>query len=158
MTRLAHLARRFFGTLRRRPLRPAQQAEAAGLLHPEERKLFWGQGPADQRHALKCARAVLARAPGRFDLARAALLHDVGKGMVRLGVVGRVLATGLSLLRLPTPGRFGAYLAHGQSGADQLAAAGAEPLVVAYTRHHHESRPPAVPAEDWELLAAADRA
>ncbi|HSQ37266.1 MAG TPA: hypothetical protein VLS92_05165 [Acidimicrobiia bacterium] len=158
MTRLAHLARRFFGTLRRRPLRPAQQAEAAGLLHPEERKLFWGQGPADQRHALRCARAVLARAPGRFDLARAALLHDVGKGIVRLGVAGRVLATGLSLLRLPTPGRLGAYLEHGRSGADRLAAAGAEPLVVAYTRHHHDGRPAAVPAQDWELLAAADRA
>ena len=32
MGRLAHLARRFFGALRGRPLTPVEQAEAAGLL------------------------------------------------------------------------------------------------------------------------------
>jgi len=158
MGRLAHLARRFLGHLHRRPLGPAEQAEAASLLRPKERPLFWGQGPADQRHALQCTRAVLAAAPGRTDLARAALLHDVGKARARLGVVGRVLATGLPLLHLPTPGRLGAYRAHAASGAEELATAGAEPLVVAYARHHHEARPPAVPVDDWELLSAADRA
>ena len=158
MRQLLHLARRFFGVLRLRPLLPAEQTEAARLLRPEERALFWRQAAADQRHALECARAVLERAPGRLDLARAAVLHDVGKGTVRLGAGGRVLATGLSLLHLPTPGRLGAYLAHGPRGANELAAAGAEPLVVAYARHHHGARPPAVPAEDWDLLEAADRA
>jgi len=28
---------------------------------------------------------------------------------------------------------------------------------VAYARHHHGARPPAVPAEAWEALTAADR-
>jgi len=158
MRHLSHLARRAFGALCLRPLQPGEQAEAARLLRPEERRLFWGQAAADQRHALGCARVVLERAPGRPDLARAALLHDVGKGMVRLGVGGRVLATGLSLLHLPTPGRLGAYLAHGCRGAHELARARAEPLVVAYARHHHAARPPAVSAEDWDLLEAADRA
>jgi len=157
MGRLAHLARRFFGALRGRPLTPVEQAEAAGLLRPDEQGLFWAQQPADQRHALESVRAVLERAPGRRDLARAALLHDVGKGLVALGIIGRVLATGLSLLHLPARGRFAAYLGHAKSGADHLAAAGAEALVVAYARHHHDARPPAVPAEAWELLTAADR-
>jgi hypothetical protein len=158
MGRLSHLTRRFFRGLRRRPLRPAEQAEASRLLRPEERKLFWEQATPDQRHALECARALLERAPGRYDLARAALLHDVGKGTVWLGIPGRVLATGLSLLHLPTPGPLGIYLTHGPRGAEELAGLGAEPLVVAYARHHHAARPPAVSAEDWDLLKAADRA
>lgn len=157
MGRLAHLARRFFGALRGRPLRPLEQAEVAGLLRPDEQALFWGQQSADQRHALQAVRAVLERAPGRHDLARAALLHDVGKALAGLGILGRVVATGLSLLHYPVSGRFAAYLGHGGSGADRLAAAGAEPLVVAYARHHHDARPPSVPAEAWDLLTAADR-
>ena len=92
MGRLVHLARRFFGALRGHPLTPVEQAEVAGLLRPDERALFWGQQSADQRHELQAARAVLERAPGRHDLARAALLHDVGKGLVGLGIVGRVVA------------------------------------------------------------------
>ena len=158
MGHLLHLARRFLGGLRPRRLAPAEQAEAAALLRPGEARLFWGQPPGDQRHALAGARAVLARAPGRPDLARAALLHDVGKAAARLGVPGRVLATSLSLLRLPAPGRLADYLAHPARGADALQAAGADPLVVAYARHHHCRRPPDIPTGDWELLARADRA
>jgi hypothetical protein len=82
----------------------------------------------------------------------------VGKGAARLGITGRVLASGLSLLHLPTPGRLGVYVAHGTRGADELAALGAEPLVVTYARHHHTARPPTVPPEDWDVLRAADRA
>ncbi len=118
MGHLVHLARRFFGAMGPRRLTPAEQAEAAALLRPGEVRLFWGQPPGDQRHAFASARAVLARAPGRPDLARAALLHDVGKAAARLGVPGRVLATSLSLLRLPAPGRLGDYLAHPARGAD----------------------------------------
>jgi len=157
VTHLLHLARRFLGVIRSRPLRPLEQAQAAALLLPGERSLFWRQSPADQRHAHDCARRVTALAPGRRDLARAALLHDVGKGAVPLPVPGRVLAGVLPLLHLPTPGRLGAYVAHGPRGADALQAAGAETLVVAYARHHHGSRPAAVPPGDWDLLTRADR-
>ena len=155
---LRHLVRRFFAALRARRLGPAEQAEVARLLRPAETRLFWRQAPTDQRHGLQCARLIADRAPTRPDLARAALLHDVGKATVRLGAAARVLASGLSLLHLPAPGRLGDYLAHGPRGADELAAAGAEPLVVAYARHHHAARPSAVTTDDWGLLAAADRA
>jgi putative nucleotidyltransferase with HDIG domain len=156
--RLRHLVRRSFGVLRAQRLGPREQAEVARWLRPAEREVFWQQTPADQRHALACARAVVRRSPDRADLARAALLHDVGKALTPLGVIRRALATGLSLAHLPTPGRLRAYLAHGERGAEALQRGHAEPVVVAYARHHHGTRPAAVPAEDWDLLTGADRA
>ena len=155
---LPHLARRFFGVLVATPLRPGEQAAVGALLRPAERALFWGQPAADQRHGLECARAVQAACPGRSDLARAALLHDVGKRRSGLGAVGRSLATALAGARLPGRGRFAAYREHGPLGATELEAAGAEPMVVAFARHHHAKRPDAVPAADWEVLRRADHA
>jgi len=152
----AHLVRRFFAVLRASRLRPAEQAEVAGLLRPQERQLFWEQANGDQRHGLECARSTAVRAPGRSDLARAALLHDLGKRGAGLGVLGRSAATALGFLHLPTPGRLGTYLAHGPAGAADLESAGAETLVVAYARYHHVARPAEVPARDWEVLNAAD--
>ena len=152
-----HLVRRFFGVLGAEPLQPGEQAWVASLLHPAEWALFWGQGAADQRHGFACARAVGAARPERDDLARAALLHDVGKRHAGLGAFRRSLATTLSLLRLPVRGRLAAYLAHAATGADDLVAAGAEPVVVDFARHHHGPRPEGLPAADWDVLCRADR-
>lgn len=156
MSRLRHLVGRFFEVLGARPLSPREQTEAAALLTEGDRALFWAQPTADQRHGLDAARRVLAAAPGRRELARAALLHDVGKRHARLGVIGRSLASALDVLRLPTRGRLGAYLDHGPAGAEDLGSAGAEELVVAFAQHHHGSRPAAINEEDWALLLAAD--
>ncbi len=153
---LRHLSGRFFAVLAARPPGPREQTEVAGLLRPEERRLFWDQPAADQRHGLESARRVLRAAPGRRDLARAALLHDVGKRHARLGPLGRVLASVAALARLPQRGRVAAYLDHGALGAEELAAAGAEPVVVEFARHHHAERPPAFPPEAWALLQRAD--
>ena len=152
-----HLVRRFFGFLGAAPLRPAEQAWVASLLRPAEWALFWGQAAADQRHAFACARAARDVLPERDDLARAALLHDVGKRHAGLGALRRSLATTLSFLRLPARGRLAAYLAHAAAGAADLAAAGAEPVVVDFARHHHGPRPPGLPAADWDVLCRADR-
>ena len=142
-----------------RRLAPQEQAEVAAYLRsPIERDMFWGQPKADQRHGLEAARSVATGCPGRDDLIRAALLHDTGKRHARLGPLRRswtVLRCSIGLA--PTP-RMAYYLEHGRLGADELAAASAEPLVVAYTRHHHGERPDGINAEDWALLAAADRA
>jgi len=155
---LTHLAGRFFAVLGARALSPAEQDRVAGWLRPAERSLFWGQPAADQRHALECALAVAAAAPGRPDLLRAALLHDVGKRHAGLGAAGRSLATTADFLRLPAGARGKAYLDHGPRGAAELAAAGAEPLVVSYARHHHLARPAEFPATDWQVLLRADDA
>jgi putative nucleotidyltransferase with HDIG domain len=157
MRHLRHLAARFFDVLRSRALTPDEQARVDGWLREDERSLFWGQQAADQRHAYEAARSCLAEQPDRPDLVRAALLHDVGKRHARLGVVGRVTASLLRLARMPAPGRLGAYLDHGRLGAEELAAGGAEPIVVRFARHHHEAEPPAgVAPEDWVVLRRAD--
>ncbi len=156
MARLTHLACRFFESLRARSLSPSEQAEVAPLLRDADASLFWRQSPADQRHALDCARFVLEEAPGRSDLARAALLHDVGKNRARLGVLGRTMASGLRLLHLPAGGRLRTYLEHGPIGAEELESGGAENLVVSFARHHHRSRPAGIEVADWDLLCRAD--
>ena len=109
-----------------------------------------------QRHGIDAARYVLARRPGDQAAARAALLHDVGKRRARLGVPGRVAATLLALARIPAPGRLGVYLDHAALGADDLAAAGAEALVVSYARHQDGDRPGEVPGTVWDLLRQSD--
>lgn len=150
----AHLVRRAIGSIRSRPLSPREEAEVAGLLDDRLAALFWEQPVMDQRHGIDAARFVLARRPGARDLAAAALLHDVGKRHAGLGVVGRVLATVLALLRIPAPGRLGVYLDHARLGAEDLA--GAEELIVAYARHQDGPRPSSIPAETWALLKEAD--
>ncbi len=156
MAHFRHLVRRFFRSLRPRPLSPSEQAEVAPLLRETDADLFWRQAVADQRHALDCARFVAGEAAGRADLARAALFHDVGKSRTNLGVLGRSLASGLRLLRLPLGGRLRTYQDHGPTGADELEGTGAEPLVVAFARHHHGDRPAEIDPTDWELLCRAD--
>jgi predicted HD phosphohydrolase len=58
---------------------PGEQVFIASALRGAAALLFAAQSPMDQAHALRAARSVAAAAPGRTDLVRAALLHDVGK-------------------------------------------------------------------------------
>jgi hypothetical protein len=101
----------------------------------------------------------------------AALLHDVGKVESGLGTLARVGATlaalGLGRRRLLTwasrggrgriAARLARYLDHDRIGAELLAAAGSDPLVVAWAGQHH--LPPhrwEVPADLGACLKAAD--
>jgi len=152
----AHLARRFFGSLRARWPLPESQLFVANLLSPEEGEVFWAQPVPDLAHALRTAHAVLEISPGRSDLARAALLHDVGKRHSGIGTMRRSIATCLSSLRLPARGRMARYLDHASIGADELDRLGCENLVVQFSRHHHGSRPAHLSATDWNLLVEAD--
>lgn len=159
LSRLGHLAARYADAVLSRRLSPAEQDEAARLLASDaERAMFWGQSGADRRHGLAAARAVAEARPGRTDLIRAALLHDAGKRRARLGAAGRVRAEIRSRLGLSPSEREAAYLDHGRLGAEELAAAGAEPLVAAYARRHHGGRPEEISPDDWAVLQAADRA
>ena len=155
---VGHLLARFFDVLSARPLSPGEQGEVARMLHSDpERHLFWDQPIADQRHGLGAARFVSGRHPQRSELVRAALLHDVGKRHARLGVAGRSMASLVRMAGLGGWGRIHEYIDHGALAADELEAAGAEPLVVAYARHHHLRRPGEVSPHDWATLNAADR-
>jgi hypothetical protein len=153
-----HLVKRFFGFLRARSLTPREQAEVRGLLGDGEWELFWGQGSADQRHALQVSRRVLESRPGDRAAAKAALLHDVGKRHVRMGALQRSLATVLDGLRLPLPRPYRRYRDHGEMGARDLESVGAGELTVAFARYHASERPSGVDEQQWAALARADRA
>ena len=164
MGRATHLVRRFFGSLR--PGGPGKAAEAwvAERLLPGELELWRSMSRPDRRHAHGVARRVeraLGEEATRPVLA-AALLHDVGKTRVGLRTPGRVLATLVGMARgheraAQGDGRIARYLRHDVIGADLLAAAGSDPVTVAWTREHH------LPREQWtvpqpaaDALKAAD--
>lgn len=154
---LPHLSRRFFRSWRAGWPSAQEQRFITTVLPDSLAQLFFAQPAMDQVHSIAVATAVAQEAPGRIDLVRAALLHDVGKATTGLGVVGRSVASLLAILHLPTPGRLGRYLDHGPRGADALAAAGEAGIVVAFARHHRSSQPPPeVSAADWAALRAAD--
>lgn len=151
-----HLAWRFLDVLMARPLDRSEREAVRGWLRGEaETSAFFSQADADQRHGYDSARHVLAEVPGRMDLIRAALLHDIGKRHAHLGPWGRVLASVAIRLRLPLPPRWALYRDHGRVGAAELA--GAEPLVVAFLAAHHGPRPASIDESDWVILTGADR-
>jgi hypothetical protein len=154
----AHLVARFVRAVAARPLSPREQAEVEALLRPEERRLFWDQPAIDQRHALEGARRIFESLPGEGEVARAALLHDVGKRHSGLGILGRSMASGVRLLGL-RPRRWHRYYDHGSLGAAELEAAGAEGVVVDWARHHtSRRRPGSLTATHWAALKRSDRA
>jgi hypothetical protein len=151
-----HLAWRFFDVLTARPLDHAERERARGWFRSQaEERAFFSQVDPDQRHGYASALHVLADAPERPDLVRAALLHDIGKRHARLGPLGRVLASVAIRLHLPLPPRWALYRDHGPLGAAELS--GAEPLVVAFIAHHHGQRPASIGESDWLILTGADR-
>lgn len=153
---IRHLARRFFGHLRARPLAPAEQDTVAAALPEALAELFFRQSPADQRHALAVADRVRRARPDDDAAFVAALLHDVGKVEADVGPIARSIATIMDALRLPLPHSWRRYRRHGEIGAHMLAAAGAPPVAVAFARHHPGPVPDGVDEETWRALGAAD--
>jgi hypothetical protein len=148
--KVVHLARRFFGSLRRGA--PAAEQWAIDQLGAGERELWTRMSDPDRRHAVDVAQ----RVPERLRVA--ALLHDVGKVESGLGTFARAGVTLLGLAgRDRWRGRVGQYLHHDVVGADLLRAAGSDPLTVAWAREHHLPRERwTVAPEDGDALKAAD--
>jgi hypothetical protein len=148
---IAHLARRFVGSLRPGGPAPDDEAWAESLLLPGEVALWRRMSGPDLRHAVGVARQV---ADHDRPVVAAALLHDSGKVVSGLGTFARVAATlvGMALGRRRVGGRVGDYLRHDQLGADLLAEAGSDPLTVTWAREHH------LPPERWTVDAAVGAA
>jgi putative nucleotidyltransferase with HDIG domain len=152
---LSHLALRFFDVLVSKPLTTTEVADIRGLLAPQESEIFFSQSDTDQRHGYHAAMTV--RAAGEHaSVARAAILHDIGKRHADLGVMGRTLATVLIRLRLPLGPKARLYRDHGEIAARELEELGCESLVIDFARHHHHERPLTIPVGVWDLLLRAD--
>jgi len=121
MTSLGHLARRFAGSLSRRPPSEADASWAVAQLLPAEAALWQRMAVQDKRHSILVTRRFvdIADEPSREQTA-AALLHDVGKLASGLGTCARVLATIVG----PRTARFRQYHDHERLGAEMLRAAG----------------------------------
>jgi hypothetical protein len=149
----SHLVKRFFGYLTAKPLTDGERQEIAGLLPTELATLFFGMQPQDQRHSYE----VFMRTGGGH-LTQAALLHDVGKSVSRIGPFSRSLATLGSVVHIRTKGDWNLYLDHGRLGADLLAQSGADALAVSFTRNHPGPVPTGIDPDDWKRLTEADEA
>jgi hypothetical protein len=164
-----HLARRFVGALRARPLATDEAAWVSGHLLDGEAALWSRMSVADQRHAFGVASSVDAALDGADrPVLAAALLHDVGKVASGLGTWSRVGATLVGAVtssarharwagRPGALGRLGRYLRHPAEGAALLAEAGSDPLTVAWAaEHHRRSSSWTVAPEIARALWAAD--
>ena len=123
--------------------------ETAQRVLPEAAcRLFEAMSPGDQIHALCVYRAVGGAEATSADVARAALLHDVGKAGGRLTIPRRALIVLLERLggdlleRLalaePTSWRYPFYvhLHHAALGASRCKQAACSSLTVALVRNH----------------------
>jgi HD domain-containing protein len=151
---------------------PDDARTVAALLSPAELQLFLTQRPRDRRHAVLTMRhleriAALEGATPSDELRTTALLHDVGKGPLR--VEDRVLFVILEAVSPDLVNRLADEHAarwqralwqlhhHATLGAQQLTAVGSSPRVIELTSIHHL---PVTSEDDRELawLLAADEA
>jgi putative nucleotidyltransferase with HDIG domain len=127
-----HLVKRFFGSLAKREISADDQEWVVSNLSIKELKLWSGQMLVDQAHSLQIARRFVVLLPNanREEIA-AALLHDVGKSIARIGVIARVMATILPDRVVRKNHRFAAYRGHEKIGAEMLRAVGSSEVTVA---------------------------
>ena len=162
--RASYRSRQFFAALRPR-LADDDRLLVAKWLPSALQRLFYSMTPRDQRHALDVAHTLLAEVESDAALVQAALLHDVGKGDVRLWHrVAVVVFEALSpqLLRRLAPAGAGGWrapfdrlLRHAELGARRLEEAGPDVSgeTVRLVRYHEDD---IVDDESLARLRAAD--
>lgn len=131
LRRLAHLGRRFAGSLSSRQPTESEVSWVREQLLAGEFVLWSRMSAVDQRHSIVVARRFVAitERPVRDEIA-AALLHDVGKIASGLGTFGRVLATIIG----PRTERFRSYHDHEMLGLRLAADAGSSPVTLELLR------------------------
>lgn len=145
------------------PLSEDELAEVAARLPEAALRLFQSMSPADQRHALRVYRGLLACGWSAEDILTAALLHDIGKAAGRIPfwtrptivlvkrfaprLLTRLTSYPVETRRLPRWRRSLSYAWwHAEVGADLAAAAGLSERAVHYIRMHHRPDGPELAA------------
>lgn len=146
---IGHLAKRWYGSLRPKPLDATEQAWIDEQLLPTELELWQRMSKADKRHSYivgRRAERFLGQHVSRPALA-AAVLHDIGKIESNAGTSLRVLSTLVAGTAGPDQieswskesgwlGRAGTYLRHHIIGEELLIAAGSDPITSTWAREH----------------------
>ncbi len=148
MSRVAHLARRWWGAVVAAAPSSEDEVWAEGWLLAGERRVWRRMSDADRSHAVTVARRFHASMPeaDRATMA-AALLHDCGKVDSALGTGTRVVATVVG----PRTAEFRCYHDHERRGAALLSAAGSHDVTIALV-----GRMPHAPQGARRALDAAD--
>ncbi|MFM8267824.1 MAG: hypothetical protein ACKOA2_07370 [Ilumatobacteraceae bacterium] len=144
-TRVGHLARRWWTSLSRSPVAPADLEWVRSVLLDGEFELWTRMSLVDRRHSLVVTRRFLAAEPlvQRTEIA-AALLHDVGKTVSELGTTARVIATLIG----PRGQRFADYHRHEALGAELLSSCGSDARTIALVRGEGPYAPALAAADD----------
>lgn len=115
--RTTHLVKRALGSYSQTPPRPLDIALVLEILNTAEFVVWSDMQYRDQRHSIVVLHRFDVLAPTAVRPERAAaLLHDVGKNIARLGFFSRVLATVVG----SRGQRFTQYHDHEQLGAELL--------------------------------------
>lgn len=152
LANVLHLARRFFGHVRAKPLTDDEAEAVRDRLDEQLASLFFTMVVPDQRHAFD----VYERSGPDNSIAVAALMHDIGKSAAPLGAMARAFATLGSAIHIPLRGAWAMYRDHAAIGAAMLQEAGADPFAIAFAKGHPGAPPEGVDADAWWRLAAAD--
>ena len=141
-----------------------EKLEVAARLSEPQQRLFFAMMARDQRHSLDVLHLLLRQGQTDLELLSAALLHDAGKGRVRLWHrVAYVLIRAVSprLLDRVASGEGGSWSGalaaisdHARRGAMLVESAGASEGTVQLVRHHEETGDDLDPRV--ALLRAAD--
>ncbi len=165
-----HRAKRFFRSLRAKAPSQGDQLWAEQFLNDAERRAFSRLSPGDRSHSIAVARKVhtyldrVAADAGESGdwVVTAAILHDIGKSVPRIGTYGRVMATLCGAVvgdemaehwaeKSGMTRKIGLYLQYPQLGVPVLELAGSDPRVISWSAQHHR------PEEDWEIPVEVGR-
>jgi hypothetical protein len=147
LARARYRSRQFVDALRAE-VGEDDRARVARYLSPQEQRLFYGMALRDQRHALDVLFALEREGHDDRALLVAALLHDVGKGAIRLWqrVAFVVLKAASTRLLVRVASESGASwrqalwrsLHHAELGAALAEASGAPAETVRLIKMHEE--------------------